>query len=55
MLRKLVRKLIFKHKQNKVCRLNDWNCPECIYHNWQLDGSAFRGNLCMFHKEWYRE
>lgn len=49
---KWLKRMIFKIKKRKFCKLNHYYCPECIYHNfiWDKDGITFRGNDCLYDK-----
>lgn len=49
---KYIRFLLWKRKKKKQCKAMGYYCPDCIYHNFQFDGAIFRGNLCLFPKEW---
>jgi len=52
-IRKWFRKMMWEMRRRKFCKLNGYNCPECIYHNWVFDGCIFRGNDCLYPKgEW---
>lgn len=35
-----------KHEIKCVCKLNNYYCPDCIYHDFKWDGAIFRGNVC---------
>lgn len=45
----IIKKIICKIKHKKVCKLNGYYCPDCIYHDfiWEND-IIFRGNRCKF-------
>lgn len=47
---KWLKRMIFKIKKRRFCKLNHYYCPECIYHNfiWDKDGITFRGNNCLY-------
>lgn len=47
-MRKKLRMLIWKLGKRRFCRLNGYNCPECIYHHFVYEGSIFRGNRCRY-------
>ena len=42
----MLKKLINHIKHNRFCRLNRYNCSECIYHNFIFEDGIFRGNWC---------
>ena len=36
-----------KHrKHRRFCKLNNYYCPDCIYHDFVFEGAIFRGNRC---------
>ena len=43
-------RIIRRIKINRICKLNGFNCPECIYHEWDFEGVIFRGNKCRLDK-----
>lgn len=49
----MIRKLIYKMRKRRFCKLNHWFCPDCIYHDFVFEGTTFRGNRCRYPK--YRE
>ena len=45
----ILRSLWSRYKQKRFCKLNGYNCPECICHPWIFDdGAVFRGNRCKY-------
>ena len=43
----MLRKLINHIRHNRFCRLNRYNCSDCIYHDFIFDKQGiFRGNRC---------
>lgn len=48
----MFRKLIWKIKKKRFCKLNGWFCPDCIYHDFIFEGAIFRGNRCRYPKEY---
>lgn len=50
-MRSRLKKLLWKIRKRRFCRLNCYNCPECIYHDFVFEGSTFRGNRCRYPKE----
>lgn len=48
----MFRKLIWKIKKRRFCKLNGWFCPDCIYHDFMWEGAIFRGNRCRYLKEY---
>ena len=52
-MKKRIKFFIWKRRMKKHCKANGYYCPECIYHSWRFDdGGVFRGNICLFPKEW---
>lgn len=47
-LRRLRWKLIWKLRKRRFCRNIGYRCPDCIFHDFVLDGSIFRGNMCRY-------
>lgn len=47
----MFKKLILKWKHKRFCKLNGYNCPECIYHDFVFEGTVFRGNRCRYPKD----
>lgn len=47
---KLIKKIILKIRHKRFCELNNYFCPDCIYHDFIFEGSEFRGNRCRFPK-----
>lgn len=47
---KLIKRIIFKIRHKRFCKLNNYFCPDCIYHDFIFEGSEFRGNRCRFPK-----
>ena len=48
-----MRKLLRQIQKKQFCRLNQWYCPDCIYHDFIFEGSIFRGNRCRFPMDVY--
>ena len=48
---KMMRQLIQKIKHQRFCKLNNYYCPDCIYHHFVWDGVVFRGNACLYGKQ----
>lgn len=48
---KVIHRIIHRIKIERICKLNGYNCPECIYHEWDFEGVIFRGNKCRLEKE----
>lgn len=44
----MIRKLIYKMRKRRFCKLNNWFCPDCIYHDFVFEGAIFRGNKCRY-------
>lgn len=42
----VIHRIIRRIKIERICKLNGYNCPECIYHEWVWEGMTFRGNRC---------
>lgn len=47
----LIKGIIHKLKHRRFCKLNNYFCPDCIYHDFVFDGITFRGNRCRYPKE----
>lgn len=45
-----VKTFLLKRRRERFCKLNGYNCPECIYHFHVFDGPIYRGNWCQFPK-----
>lgn len=43
---RVIKKIIRRLKIKRICKLNGYNCPECIYHDFVFEGVTFRGNRC---------
>ena len=43
---RLIGKWRQERKKKKICAVNGYNCPECIYHDFLFDGVVFRGIRC---------
>lgn len=43
-----LKRLINKIQYRRFCRLNGYYCPDCIYHDFVVEGGLviFRGNKC---------
>ena len=48
--RVMIRKLIYKMRKRRFCKLNRWSCPDCVYHDFVFEGAIFRGNRCRYPK-----
>ena len=35
-----------KRRIRKICKANNYNCSECIYHEYIFEGTIFRGTKC---------
>ena len=44
----MLKRLIKKIKHRRFCKLNNYYCPDCIYHHFVWDGVVFRGNVCLY-------
>ena len=44
----MLKRLIQKIKHRRFCKLNNYYCPDCIYHHFVWDGVVFRGNVCLY-------
>ena len=46
----LIKKITFNIKRRHFCKLNNYDCSNCIYHKWLWgkDGVTFRGNSCRY-------
>ena len=44
----MIRKLMYKLRKRRFCKLNGWFCPDCIYHDFIFEGAIFRGNKCRY-------
>lgn len=51
-LAKTIKKILWKWKKRRFCKLNGYFCPECIYRDFIFEGGIFRGNRCRFPKGW---
>ncbi len=47
----LIKRIVHKLKHRRFCKLNNYFCPDCIYHDFVFDGITFRGNRCRYPKE----
>ena len=47
----MFKNLILKWKYKRFCKLNGYDCPDCIYHDFVFDGAVFRGNRCRYPKD----
>lgn len=47
-MRRRLKNLLWKIRKRHFCRLNGYNCPECIYHDFVFEGAVFRGNRCRY-------
>lgn len=47
----VIDKIIRRIKKRRICKLNGYYCPDCIYHEWVFDGATFRGNKCRLEVE----
>lgn len=41
-------KFLNKLRKKRFCRLNSYDCPNCIYHDFVFEGAVFRGNRCRY-------
>lgn len=48
---KTIKKILWKRKKMRFCKLNGYFCPECIYHDFIWENAVFRGNICRFQKD----
>ena len=46
----MIKRIIHKLKHRRFCKLNNYFCPDCIYHNFVWEGITFRGNRCRYPK-----
>ncbi len=46
----LIKRIIHKIKHRRICKLNNYFCPDCIYHDFVWEGIIFRGNRCRYPK-----
>ena len=51
----MIRKLIYKMRKRRFCKLNGWFCPDCIYHDFIFEGAVFRGNRCRYPRQTEKE
>lgn len=42
----MLKRLIDYIRHRRFCRLNRYNCAECIYSDFIFEGAKFRGNWC---------
>lgn len=48
-IKRIIKKMIFKIKKHRFCKLNHYNCPECIHNKFIFDeDGVFRGIRCQF-------
>lgn len=49
----MIKHIIHKLKHRRFCKLNNYFCPDCIYHKflWDKDYPVFRGVFCLYPKE----
>ena len=47
----VIKKIIRRIKIRRICKLNGYYCPDCIYHEWHFEGVIFRGNKCRLERE----
>ena len=47
---KFIRKMLNRYKHYRMCKLNGFRCPDCIYHDFIYEGCIFRGNRCRYMK-----
>lgn len=45
-MKQFIKRLIARYKHKKFCKLNNYFCPDCIYHDFIFEGAIFRGNKC---------
>lgn len=52
MIKRALVRWLMRIKKKRFCKLNGYNCDECIEHKWVWDddGITFRGNKCMYWK-----
>lgn len=43
-----------KRRIRKICKVNNYNCAECIYHEHIFDGVFYRGTKCRLSYAWNR-
>ena len=46
-----IKQIIRRIKIRRICKLNSYYCPDCIYHEWDFEGVIFRGNKCRLEME----
>ena len=46
-----IKRILSRIKINRICKLNGYYCPDCIYHDWDFEGVIFRGNRCRLEEE----
>ena len=46
----VIKQIIRRIKINRICQLNRYYCPDCIYHEWDYEGAIFRGLKCRLEK-----
>lgn len=44
----MIKRLIYRIKKRRFCKLNIFFCPDCIYHDFIFEGCVFRGNRCRY-------
>lgn len=49
----MLKKWLWQRKKKKVCKINNYNCPECIYHDFLYSGISFKGVVCNFYQNLY--
>ena len=47
----VIKQIIRRIKINRICKLNRYYCPDCIYHEWDFEGVIFRGNKCRLERK----
>ena len=45
---KIIKRIIARIKHERFCKLNNYFCPNCIYHELKFEGAIFRGNDCRY-------
>lgn len=48
LIKLIIKKIILKIRHKRVCKLNGYYCPDCIYNDFVWENDIFRGIRCRF-------
>ena len=47
----IIDRFLRKRRLRKICKAQNYNCSECIYHEYVFEGTVFRGTRCRLEME----